>query len=153
MATLNAGTSRASVLAGFSESAEHVALTASLWLGGIRYAGFVGAPAEDVAKDMDGPQILPDVGGGDLAYDYADLGLSILDKDADAFVLPATPDGGFQTTLEPADPFDVIDLVALRLSVSNDSYSMLIVPEGSDWTGDFDLNNWTPNHRDEHWLM
>lgn len=152
VATLNAGTSRASVLAGFSESAEHVALTANLWLGGIRYAGFVGAAAEDVAKDMDGPQILPDVGGGDLASDHADLGLSILDKDADAFVLPPLEDMPLPT-VDPADPFDGVDLAALCATAFNDSRIMLILPEGVDFTPDFDLNGWSPAQRDGHWLM
>ncbi|MBX9708433.1 MAG: DUF4214 domain-containing protein, partial [Caulobacteraceae bacterium] len=72
---LNTGTSRASVLLGFSESAEHVALTANLWLGGIRYAGFVGAATEDAAKDMDAPLVLPDVEVIELEHDPADLGL------------------------------------------------------------------------------
>lgn len=98
VATLNSGTSRASVLAGFSESAEHIALTAASWSGGIRFAGFVGAPIEDqYVKGLDDAQVLP--GGLDLdgTYDPADFGLtSLFDKADDAFVLPATPDGGFQ---------------------------------------------------------
>jgi Ca2+-binding RTX toxin-like protein len=149
---LNNGTSRASVLLGFSESAEHVALTANLWLGGIRFAGFVGAPAEDVAKDMDGPQILPDVEDIDIAYDPADLGLSFLDKDADAFVLPAVPDMPLPT-VDPADPSDGLDLAALRLSASRDARMMLTLPESVDLPTDFDLDAWSPAQRDGHWLM
>ncbi|MBU2379690.1 MAG: hypothetical protein KJ824_11045, partial [Alphaproteobacteria bacterium] len=40
---------RAQVLIGFSESAEHIALTAASWLGGIRYDGYVGAQAGDAS--------------------------------------------------------------------------------------------------------
>jgi Ca2+-binding RTX toxin-like protein len=149
---LNNGTSRASVLLGFSESAEHVALTANLWLGGIRFAGFVGAPAEDAAKDMDGPQILPDVEVVDIAYDPADLGLSFPDKDADAFVLPAVPDMPLPT-VDPAAVFDGLDLAVLRLSASRDARMMLTLPEGVDFTPEFDLDAWSPAQRDGHWLM
>jgi len=149
---LNTGTSRASVLLGFSESAEHVALTANLWLGGIRFAGFVGAPAEDAAKDMDGPQILPDVEDIDIAYDPADLGLSFPDKDADAFVLPAVPDMPLPT-VDPAAVFDGLDLAVLRAEAFNNSRMMLILPEAPDATPDFDLDAWAPAQRDGYWLM
>ena len=149
---LNTGTSRASVLLGFSESAEHVALTANLWLGGIRFAGFVGAPAEDAAKDLDGPQVLPDVEVVDIAYDPADLGLSFPDKDADAFVLPAVPDMPLPT-VDPADPFNGLDLALLRAEAFNNSRMMLILPEAPDATPDFDLDAWTPAQRDGYWLM
>lgn len=96
VATLNAGTSRASVLAGFSESPEHIALTAASWLGGIRFAGFVGAPVEDQhLKGLDDAQILPVGLDHDGTYDPADFGLtSLFDKADDAFVLPGDPDGG-----------------------------------------------------------
>jgi len=162
VAALNSGTSRASVLLSFSESAEHIALTAPSWLGGINCFGFLVPPggaaslsglAEDAAKDMDAPLVLPGVEVVGIDDDPADPGLGIFDKDADAFVLPATPDGSFQTTLEPSNPFDGIDLVALRLSASIDSYRMLVLPEGSDWTGDFDPDTWTPPQRDGHWMM
>ncbi|MBU1346362.1 MAG: DUF4214 domain-containing protein, partial [Alphaproteobacteria bacterium] len=88
VAALNGGTSRASVLMGFSESAEHAALTAASWLGGIRYDGYVGAPVEDLGlKAFDDPQILPLDDDG-AVYDPADLGLALAEKDDDAFVLP-----------------------------------------------------------------
>ncbi|WP_428151124.1 DUF4214 domain-containing protein [Brevundimonas sp.] len=90
---LNTGTSRAQMLLNFSESAEHVALTAALWLGGIRTPGFTSAPPEDPAKGLDDAQILPGVIDHGL-YDPADLGLTLIGKDDDAFVLPADPDGG-----------------------------------------------------------
>lgn len=149
---LNTGTSRASVLLGFSESAEHVALTAPLWSGGIRFAGFVGAATEDAAKDMDAPLVLPDVEVIELELDPADLGLSILDKDADAFVLPALEDLPLPT-VDPANPFDGLDLAALRATALNDGRMMLILPETPEATPDFDLDAWTPNQRDGHWLM
>lgn len=55
VAALNAGMSRASVLVQFSESPEHIVLTAPLWSGGVQYFGY-GAhatPAEaTVAQDV-----------------------------------------------------------------------------------------------------
>ncbi|OYX56336.1 MAG: hypothetical protein B7Y86_10350 [Brevundimonas subvibrioides] len=58
---LNNGTSRAQMLLNFSESAEHVSLTAANWLGGIRYDGFSGSPLEDASKHSGdfGPQVSP----------------------------------------------------------------------------------------------
>jgi hypothetical protein len=152
VAALNSGTSRAQMLLNFSESAEHVALTAPLWLGGIRFEGFVGSPAEDTTKDLDGPQVLPGVEDIDIAYDPADLGLSFLDKDADAFVLPAVPDMPLPT-VDPAAVFDGLDLAALRATAFNNSRMMLILPEAPDATPDFDLDAWTPAQRDGYWLM
>ena len=68
--------------------------------------------------------------------------------DAGFFVLPALPDGGFQPTLEPADPFNGIDIAALRLSVSNDSRLMLILPGTPGANPDFDLDTWSLAQRD-----
>ncbi len=48
VSNLNSGTSRAEVLRAFSESAEHINLTASSWLGGIRYQGYQGSVVESV---------------------------------------------------------------------------------------------------------
>lgn len=48
---LNGGASRAQILASFSESAEHIALTASLWLGGIRLIGAEGSALLPEDKD------------------------------------------------------------------------------------------------------
>lgn len=90
---LNKGATRASVVIGFSESAEHIALTAASWLGGIRYGGYVGSPVDPVdAKGLHDTQVLP----GDIdaqVHDPADLGQVLASKDQDAFVLPADPDG------------------------------------------------------------
>lgn len=93
---LNNGTSRAQVVVGFSESPEHIALTAPLWSGGIRYAGGVApqpAPLETSdAKGLHDAQVLPgDIDG--QVHDPADLWLVPASKDHDAFVLPADPDG------------------------------------------------------------
>lgn len=61
-AQLDAGTSRAQMLLNFSESAEHVSLTAASWLGGIRVVGSGGAPLIETTKDGDAPLVLPDDG-------------------------------------------------------------------------------------------
>jgi len=111
---LNAGATRSSVVLAFSESPEHIALTAPLWSGGIRFLGFVGAPTlDDPIKGLDDAQGLPAIEAPDLTvndkvhdaqflpgtedanlYDPSGLALTlVLDKDADAFVLPASPDG------------------------------------------------------------
>ncbi len=62
---LNSGLSRAQLLLNFSESAEHVGLTAPFWSGGIRYVGYTGAPVEPGdGKDADA-QVSPE--GDDAA--------------------------------------------------------------------------------------
>lgn len=66
--TLNSGTSRAQVVIGFSESAEHIALTAASWLGGIRYVGYVGAPVETVDGKDAGPQVSPLIDAAAVAH-------------------------------------------------------------------------------------
>lgn len=90
---LNAGASRASVLATFSESAEHIALTAPLWLGGVRIDG-MRAPVEVVEK-WEGPQILGDdflaalgdpVAGLDDGH-ADDVGLALADDAASRKIL------------------------------------------------------------------
>ncbi|WP_298128259.1 DUF4214 domain-containing protein [Brevundimonas sp.] len=161
VAVLNSGTSRASVLLSFSESAEHIALTAPSWLGGINCFGFFVPPAglagpvaltEAQAKDIDAPLVLL----GPEAIDEADgldgVGLYVLDKAGDSFVLPAFPDG-FQGTVDPADPLNDPDLAGFRAEASGNSRMMLTLPEAADATPDFDLDAWTPVQRDGHWLM
>ena len=102
---LQSGLSRAQLLLNFSESAEHVSLTAPLWSGGIRTvdAPFSGSPDETAPKPLEGdPQTLvlaevEDAAKSDQAqvlpsqptntlYDPADLGLK---PEMDAFILPA----------------------------------------------------------------
>ena len=48
---LDSGASRASVLLAFSESAEHVALTAPLWSGGVRFQGYEASPSAEGLAD------------------------------------------------------------------------------------------------------
>ncbi|MBB5747282.1 DUF4214 domain-containing protein [Brevundimonas variabilis] len=117
---LNTGTSRAALLLAFSESPEHVALTAPLWSGGIRTidAAFSGAVEESAGqKALDGqPLVLvaeddtgidgtpfegktgmdpdPQVQPGPAGEDPADVVIAFKIDD-DAFVLPA------QDALEP----------------------------------------------------
>lgn len=55
---LNSGTSRASVVIGFSESPEHIALTAPFWSGGIQFFG-QGAPVEAEPKPDSDPLTVP----------------------------------------------------------------------------------------------
>ncbi|WP_271083652.1 DUF4214 domain-containing protein [Brevundimonas sp. NIBR11] len=100
-AALNSGTSRAQMLLNFSESVEHIGLTAAFWLGGIRYQGYVGTPVEDsLVKGLDDAQILPGQVDDGWLYDPADLGLTARTGHEDAFVLPAQPDGVFGTADE-----------------------------------------------------
>ncbi len=56
---LNGGASRVSVVLAFSESPEHIALTAPFWSGGVRYAGYVGSPLEDGGSKDAGAQVSP----------------------------------------------------------------------------------------------
>lgn len=106
---LNSGTSRAQMLLTFSESAEHIGLTANQWLGGVRYAGFVGAPLEDVGKDK-GAQVIPVLADGEL-YGASDLGVVFKHHD-DAFVLPADPDDGLAPWVVPVE-----DIVHTTVSI------------------------------------
>jgi hypothetical protein len=119
VSVLNGGASRASLLLSFSESAEHAALTAPSWSGGIRVLGAVGAP-DETAKLADEAQVLPDLPDAAFArdagvYDPTDLGLTLIDKAEDAFVLPALPDGetmAMPVVHETADAFAVVVDVA-----------------------------------------
>lgn len=103
---LQSGLSRAQLLLNFSESAEHVSLTAPLWSGGIRTVDtpFSGSPDETAPKPVEGSpqtlvlaevedaaksdqaQVLPSQ-PSDTLYDPAVLGLK--PEDLDGFVLPA----------------------------------------------------------------
>ena len=67
---LNSGASRAQMLLNFSESAEHVSLTAPLWLGGIQFAGYVaqgsdareGVTAEIFAETQNAAAVYDEIG-------------------------------------------------------------------------------------------
>ncbi|WGM32290.1 DUF4214 domain-containing protein [Brevundimonas sp. NIBR11] len=103
-AALNSGTSRAQMLLTFSESAEHINLTASQWWGGIRFAG---APASPLAEDDgkgDGALVLPTIADHHVADagkpTDAPVSPLIFDdhlvdagKAGDALVLPLIDDG------------------------------------------------------------
>jgi Ca2+-binding RTX toxin-like protein len=86
---LNNGTSRASVVIGFSESPEHIALTAPLWSGGIRFAGQA-APDEPQGKSSHKPLVLPVADDVGLNHDGPD-------------VLPAVFDGQKRSVLVSDD--------------------------------------------------
>lgn len=86
---LNSGVSRAQILLNFSESAEHIALTAAFWLGGIRYEGYGGPVRVELEnKGLYEALVLP----GDLDT-LAEGPQSVLPmaKNAVALILPADP--------------------------------------------------------------
>ena len=142
---LNSGTSRAQMLLNFSESAEHVALTAASWLGGIRTPGFTSAPLEDTAKGLDDAQVLPGAIGHDGIYDPSDLGLTLTSK-GDAFVLPASPDGGVQPWILIDDGHETVPASdSLLPRVNHDTFVFempahliddlgMVAHRGFDWT-------------------
>lgn len=80
---LNGGASRAQLLLNFSESPEHIELTAPSWSGGIRFVGYAGAPTEDVSGKHDVALVssLPDA---DVVFADGDAG----GKSLGAHVLP-----------------------------------------------------------------
>ncbi|WGM31641.1 DUF4214 domain-containing protein [Brevundimonas sp. NIBR11] len=85
---LDSGTTRAQMLLIFSESAEHIGLTSSFWLGGIRLDGAAAASVEDgTAKGLHDALVLPV--GLDDAFDLIPVG-----KHDNGLVLPGEPDGG-----------------------------------------------------------
>jgi hypothetical protein len=61
VSALNGGASRAQLLLIFSESAEHVALTAPNWVNGVRYLGYAASASalEGIASDHDVDAMLP----------------------------------------------------------------------------------------------
>ena len=141
---LNTGTSRAQMLLNFSESAEHAALTRSLWLGGIQVQGTAGAAGEaqvlprivdDKTADAAGPLVNP--GNG---HDVIDLKT----QDDDPFVLPPIDDGvGVRGTPSPrvpgdgrmlTDPMavDLGDRDAFVLSATGDDQGPLVLPDDGD---------------------
>ena len=125
---LNTGTSRAALLLAFSESPEHVALTAPLWSGGIRtvdpaFSGMVTegsgeksfddqplvlVPADEDARNESLPEVCSDANlapqtQAPLDHDRTASGQS----DDDAFVLPGCPEGMSQ--ILPGSDADAAD--------------------------------------------
>lgn len=150
---LNNGTSRAQMLVNFSESAEHVALMRELWIGGIRTTDSSGTPAEDYAKTAGAPLVLPDIDAEQFPITVpTSPGFTITDKNTDAFVLPAVPDMPL-STVDPTDPFNGLDIAALRTSVAQDNRMMLFLPEDPDWAHPANFDAWVAPQRDGHWLM
>ncbi len=172
---LNTGTSRAALLLAFSESPEHITLTAPFWSGGIRTTDAPFSPAAmeaeagkalddqplvlvtaddavidgsmaDVKKGWDeGPQVQP----GLTAYDPADVVIDFKIHD-DVFVLPP------QDELEPLvlPDVEVSDLLFLPfggIAMRNDD-RMVTLPANDDGS----LPDATPWHRaagDDGWMQ
>jgi hypothetical protein len=133
---LNNGVSRAQLLLNFSESAEHIALTAPSWSGGIRYVGYVGAaPAEDVDGKDAGPQVSPlaDTVQVDVHFDTVavDKGPQTVPVVVDDFVLPAGGDDIVFDHLEALAALDVFAAAPSRVSPSEEFTPVAIVPDDS----------------------
>ena len=87
---LNSGTSRAQMLLNFSESAEHVALTRPLWIGGVSVSNPAGAATIETTKTpSDERLVLPGLHDGDL---YASADLRMTAEPADDFFAPSFRD-------------------------------------------------------------
>lgn len=164
---LNSGTSRAQLVLAFSESAEHVALTAPLYSGGIRTSdpAFNAAPVQDeVGKLIDGPpqvliqaddslpvsnaeeaQVLPSVVADNPAQIV--VGFKLVD---DAFVLPAQDDLA-PLVLPEADLVDIIGLEEVSLPPLTDN-RMLTLPMSDDGAND-DVTPWHRWADTDGWMM
>ncbi|MBB5747591.1 DUF4214 domain-containing protein [Brevundimonas variabilis] len=171
--TLNSGTSRAQLLLNFSESPEHVALTAPFFLGGIRtldtFTDRLAGQDESVSKDEAfGPQVLPtgnetqtlanetiakaqeaQVLPGTVTYDPAQIvvGFKLVE---DSFVLPGE-DGLAPLVLPDADPLDIasVEQVSLPPLTGNE---MLTLPMLNDGISD-DVSPWHRGSDTDGWMM
>lgn len=96
------------MLLNFSESAEHIALTRPLWIGGVSVTNPAGASLTETLKGPDdGRLVLPGMDDGVL-YDPSDLDLT--SDDPDDFVL--------QPVLDQVDAFtDELPLPGLSVDV------------------------------------
>jgi Ca2+-binding RTX toxin-like protein len=126
--TLASGTSRAQVVIGFSESAEHIALTAASWSGGIRYDGYVGSPIESTDEKDAGLQVSPLVDDAVVAHHNAkgeNVQVSPLAEDAnvDLHLDVFAVDKGPQTV-----PVTIDDFVQVSPLADDD----FVVPGGGD---------------------
>jgi len=100
---LNNGTTRAEMVVIFSESVEHVNLTAPLWQGGVRYENYVEPTSAlaETGKGVDDAFVLPAV------FDAAAVDVGVAD---DALYLASDP---ADVTQPDVAAFDVADLVAI----------------------------------------
>ena len=159
---LNTGTSRAQLVLAFSESPEHVALTAPLYSGGIRTsdAAFDAAPVQNGAGkpidlqplvlvqaddalpvfNADEARVLP----GSVTNDPAEIvvGFKLVD---DAFVVPA--EVGLVPGVRPeADPLDValVEQVALPSLTGNRMLTLddNTLDEAAPWHRGTDTDGW-----------
>ncbi|PZO05394.1 MAG: hypothetical protein DCF28_03780 [Alphaproteobacteria bacterium] len=168
VAALNGGKSRGELLFDFSESPEHIALTAPLWSGGIRTidSTFNSAPTgADGNKHLDhGPQVLvlADDASSDaktvgvaqvnpalVAYDPADIVIDFKSAD-DAFVLPAL-DGLSPLVVPAADPPDTVALEQDSLPSLNGN-RMLTLPMGEGGALD-EPTLWSRTSDHDGWLI
>ncbi|WP_428151125.1 DUF4214 domain-containing protein [Brevundimonas sp.] len=124
---LNNGTSRAQVLVAFSESAEHVALTRDLWLGGVQYEREDAAPASSNGADP-GPLVLPALHEGAMTMAGLDHGWTVPGSHHDAFVLPADPDGGVMPWLLIDDGNMATPLAEVVLPMLDDGALTFVTP-------------------------
>ena len=130
---LNGGMSRAQVLLEFSESPEHVALTRSLWLGGVQVTD-AGAGAPQVIPALDGGK----AGGLDADGALVLPGMSDEPEVGDAWVLPLAltlKDGSAGEQVLPGlieDGFVLDGVSAIVAGSHGDAQVLPAVPEGFD---------------------
>ncbi len=139
---LNTGTSRAQMLLNFSESAEHAALTRSLWLGGIQVQGATAVISEDDVKPVAGDaQVLPALadeagplingGSGDAlllkTWDADPFVLPMIGHDASVLLAPGGP-GDFRMVTDPL-AVDAGDGEAFVLPAMPDDHGPLVLPD------------------------
>ena len=130
---LNGGMSRAQVLLEFSESPEHVALTRSLWLGGVQVTD-AGAGATQVIPALDGGK----AGGLDADGALVLPGMSDEPEVGDAWVLPMAltlKDGSAGEQVLPGlieDGFVLDGVSAIVAGSHGDAQVLPAVPEGFD---------------------
>ncbi len=158
---LNTGTTRAQMLLNFSESAEHVALTRPLWLGGVQVLGVQAAQDEDGSKgQVDYALTVPGLVGDDLAeaendalinggetHDPAAFGFK---PEEDAFVLPVAEDQGplvLPTAIETFDdtefmPRPMAEIPSGNIMLTLDLDGALVPDQGTPWERAGDSHYW-----------
>jgi hypothetical protein len=177
VANMNNGTTRAQVLMFFSESAEHVALTRPLWLGGVRTLDAPGAAplATSEVKADDAPQVLIPTDDDQAPFDVLidrriddrlprpEVSLTINDDawgrpdvliglDDDRFVVPPVSD---DLAWDRPEVLPVIDDLPGDLPLPlTGRFALTLRLQGLD--GDFDPlrpdSPWDPAPGGEYWL-